>query len=104
MNIEIVYELMYDYWKVNYGQGSWQSQTTFYLYLPWDGNESFEDLIRRNHSEFVNSAETADGLPGSDRNHRIMIRGVRIGGKKSQVIVSVEKQTIYLKKHIVVEV
>lgn len=93
MLFEIGYELKYDYWKDSYGQGSWREDTRSNLFLPWDGTEPFEDMIRRNEQEFVASAEA---VTHSDRNHRIEITCMRIGGEKSKVIVPIEKQTIQL--------
>jgi hypothetical protein len=104
VNIEIGYVLAYDFYKSSYGQGSWQSGVRHRGFLVWNGSESFEDLILRNHPEFVAEAEASDGFSGSDRNHRIEISCLRIGGEKSQVILTVEKQTVYLKKDIAAKV
>ena len=103
MQYEIGYILVYDYYKSSQGQGSWRPHVTHRSFLEWDGTESFEDLIKRQHPEFVTEAEDADERPGSDRNHRIEVCTVRIGGEKSQAILSVEKQIFYLKKDIIVE-
>jgi hypothetical protein len=93
MNIEIGYELMYDYWKESYGQGSWQTNTSFQRFLPWDGSKSFEDLVRQRHPDFVTLSEESQ----SDKNHRIEVTCLRIGGEKSNVILRVEKQVIHLR-------
>ena len=54
--------------------------------------KSFEDLIKRHHSEFVAEAFNAEG----DKNHRIELTSLRIGGERSHVVMSIEKQTISL--------
>ncbi len=92
MKYEIGYALVYDYYKSSYGQGSWRPQVARRGFLEWDGTESFEDLIKRHHSEFVAEAFNAEG----DKNHRIELTSLRIGGERSHVVMSIEKQTISL--------
>jgi hypothetical protein len=98
MQLEIGYELAYEYFKESYGQTSWQKQTTLRLFLPWDGVDSPEALIRQAHPEFG-----TDIVVDSDKNHRIEVTCLRIGGEKNGVIVAVEKQTFSIERHLLVE-
>ncbi len=99
MQLEIGYELAYEYFKESYGQASWQKQTTFRLFLPWDGVNSPEALIRQAHPEFG-----TDMTDNSDKNHRIEVTCLQIGGEKNGVVVAVEKQTFFIEVHPIIEV
>ena len=91
MQLEIVYEKRYDYWKESYGQGSTQTNTSFAQYVPWDGHESVEKLLRDHNADFIADAKRKED---GDSNHRFIVSGLRIGGPKSPIIVRLEKVII----------
>jgi hypothetical protein len=92
MKYEIGYALMCDYYKTSYGQGSWRPEVTHTGFLAWDGTESFEYLIKRQHPEFLTKVKRDREY----KNFRIEVISLRIGGEKAQVVMLVEKQVIQL--------
>lgn len=90
MKYEIGYYVVYDYDHESYNQVSRRTEHGSRKFIEWDGNTSFEELLRQHEPK-------AFGEKEEDKyNHRIEIQFIRIGSEQSSVVLNlgVESQTI----------
>jgi hypothetical protein len=92
MQFEVGYILVYEYYHTSWGQGSWRDAVHHRAFLPWDGTESFEDLIKRQHPDFLAKAKSDTKY----KHFRIEVISLRVGGEKAKVVMPIENQVIKL--------